>query len=911
MYYPFHDSSAFARYRSQPSPLQLKDEEFQLLQNVRSASGDLTVRGGSALVNSIVSGGEYRGSAVFRFRGSYVMFVAVYVPLSTKVRVYRFPGVADPTAWEEITREFSGVNPGDTGIGPYNLTRMTDDGPVWFEFVQDPDQDSVTFREGSYPSLSQDVVRFGNRTEYPRAYGAFYGGNTLAVTNDVGSLQTAIIEPIDPPTAAQAVGVTATMVGSSGFPLRDAANTAYRNSTANFTLADAGGSATDNYAVLTVTATAAVNDTAVMDINSGGVNGSALLLGGKQLHIGIDTAWVGFLSAVKIEVGNEAAGVFTSAATIWNGATGSLPYPVISVLSSNKQLYSFDVEQFYSASSYDALRFTFLGPVVTTPKTVNIFYVCPGPAIAGANPGQSLWAITWKNSGSHSESPRVLLRNPNYPMRLEALGGNELPDSYADLSCPSSADLYFGFNGPVPNPTQAMIDKGVDGAVIYRKRPADGDYFPVEFYELAIYSETAGTPPTAPVWSFTGSTSANQVRRVGFLGRRHLSTTPPPPDLHLVMPKATAAVQANGRSFVGVYTATGTQRNFMYSGFQQPFRFLAFDDIDQTTGDFRPLSPGYINLQGDQIRALVAVSASDIGMDSAGPTDQVVVAFGEMDVFVAGGKTQDQIRRISPVGIPGTISPFSVSVGRQWIYYVDRYMMPRRFRAGSADEQIGLQRVDDLKGVPSAYRPYIGGCYHDSKWFVPFVPEGETTPVGILVWDDFLEDWVSRDVPPLPTEGMVSYFDATLNRMRLIAFMQITAASTTLRAVEYDGTATLDFSSLIPVRIRTLEMHSKDWSVVSGRKFGLVMQAVANAEATVVLTYKPSGATRTTTISLADSGSWIRRTDRPELSVETGETKGGSVEALLSMDVPGGTRILAFGLDIHEYEDEFESPAPP
>lgn len=897
------------RLRTKPDPLTLMDGEFAYFSNVRVANGAIVARFGETTLDAIVSASRFRGGCVCRFMGSETIFVAAYVPEAAKVRVYKS---TDGLIWSEITKQFNG-GIADTGIGPYNLTRLDDDGLVWFEYHQDPDIALLSYPSGSY---SRDVLRFGNQSSFPRAYSQFYGGNTSAVTNGSGSLQTAIVEPVPAPIAAQSIGVRArlTQGNVTGFGLADAGNTAFVNSAGNFTFADSGASATDNTIVLTVTNTAAVNDTAIIDMASG-----HYLLSGKQLHIGIDTAWVSFLQSCKIEVGNY-SGSFTSAATIWD-PTGSTPQPLITVLDANKKLYSFDVERFASGSTYDSLKLTFVGATVASTKTVTFFYVMPGCSLTYANPGGTQWVIGHYNGGSHVESAPVYLRTPDYPPRLENPGLNDLPDSYATLAVPSPEGLLFSFTIPCPNPTQANADKGVEAVRIYRKRPDDDDFYPVESYELAVYSETPGSPPTGPTWSFTNSTAASEMRFILGLGREALSTTSPPHSLHLPMPKCRAAVSANGRCFAA--PTINSQPNFWFSEWNQPSRFVEFDVLDPTTGDFFPLAPGAVSMQGDQINGFAVCSAAlfGLGQGDGGPTDLAVVVFGEREVYLSGGKSSEQIRRLTPLGLPGTISPGSIAVGREWVYYVDRYMMPRRLRGGGGDQPIGRQRIENLlEGVPAANRRYLWGHVHNDNYYLVYFQEGyvysatETVPNRILVWDAVREDWVSDDRPTRAIHGLLSWLDSSLERTRLVAFGDQIGANQTLVAYEYESPTA---SSSVTVIIRTLSLHSKDWTYVSCGRVGVMMDSVTGGEATILVTYltqtQDASTTRTTTISLeSETGqSTIRRTDRPFESSETSETKGGAFNVQFTASLPGGTRILGLAADLEVTETEWEDIASP
>lgn len=886
-----HDPSIKPELNTSTSPLALKRGMWQNLNNIRLTEQVIRARYGSSTLGAIVTSGTFRGAFVGAFYGTETIFVAAYIPDSLKVRVYMS---TDAVTWTEITKQFTGTA-FDTTIGPYGLTRMDDDGLVWFDIVQDRDVKVLT-----YPSASQqqDVLVFANQSSYPRTYSRFYGGGADRNTYPtIDASYTAIVEPIDPPTSVRSTGVVARFFeAGNGFAIRDSGSMDIHNSGANFVFSESGGS-TNNHMLLTVGTSSAANDTAIIEDTS---NARVLLLG-KQLHIGYETTWVNFLSKVKIEVGTYSGGSFSAAAIVYNPADQKTE-AIVSVLSGNVKMLSIDVEEFNTNSTYDALRFTFLGSAEGSSQAVKIWMVAPGVLIANANPGTTQWAISYFNGGSHTESPGVVLGNVTYPNRLTPPGGNEIPDDYTGYAPPASADLFYSYYLPIPNPSQAQIDKGVEAARIYRQRPGDGDLFLVESYELAIYSEP-GTP-AVPTWTFV-SGSASSILRVTGLGREPLSQTTYPDAFHVAMPKARAGIGTSDRMFIGA-RVTGVP-NLMVSAQDQPFRFRTINNYD-STGNLVPDSAFALNLQGDQVNGFAQVSGSTVGLvPSTAIAASAVYIFGEKFTYMTGGKTSEQIAQVSNTGHPGTFSPGTIVVDRETVTYLDRYMQVRKLRGGSSIE-LSRNKVDNiLKGIPVAYRRYLWAEYFEDRYYLCYVPEGATTKTRILVWSDEFQGWESIDIPPKVTEALIRWHDGA-NEVKLIALMQNVGGSTTLTSYRYEsGASDVGGTNNIAIAGSSFEMHSQDWATFNVHRIGVVADQANGKTFTTTVTYKPWDSSRTGSLSLDKDGfNYIRRFDHTY--TPTGEQFGASAVVGFSASVPGGFKILEMKCETEDMGAPFEVP---
>lgn len=871
----YHDPSILPKLRPSKNPLALVKGEWETLSNFRTTEQTLRARFGTTNLGSIVTSVSFRGAIVAPFYGVETFFVAGKV--SDKVRVYKS---TDGATWTEITKQFNGSSD-DTTIGPYGLTRMDDDGMVQFAVVQDRDIKVVTYPNGSY---QQDVLLIFNQSNETRAYGRFYGGNADRSTYPtIDTSYTAIIQEVTPPTAVQKVAVIARpFTVASGFPIRDASSMDFTNSGANLVLSENGGS-TNNFSILTVGTSTAAGDSARIRYTAS----TRQLLAGTQLHIAVDTTWTDFLAHFTIQVGISGG----SYVTIW--APGSPDGTVVETsLGGNNILYSFTTEHIISTTGYDEVKLTYVGGPPSASKTVNIWMITPGVPAEYSNPGNTLWAVSWYNAGTHTES-RGVVYTINYPEAIQTPGGNEVPDAYTGVSIPATTGIQFAYWLPIPNPTADQRDVGVEAARIYRKRPDDGDYFLLEHYELATYTEPDSDPgpgvTLVPTWVFTNSTSASEIRRAYGLSRDALSQTTYPDEFHVHIPKARAGLATSDRLFVGAKVQG--KPGLMISAQDQCFRFREINNY--VDGALVEDSPIALNLQGDIINGFAQVSGAAIGTL---PSDNIgistVYAFGERYVYMTGGKLSSQLIQLSNLGLPGTVSPGSIAVNRNRVFYLDREMQVQMIRGGQGTT-LSRQKVDTvLRNITNAKKRYVWGEYYNERYYLLYDPGAGTTTAptdnNALIWSEEIGDWESFDKTPRACEAWVSWHDVTTDTVKLVAFMQIVGASVTLRANTYDLDDLDDLGSDITVSGEAFDMHNDQWDVFTIDRISVVADKAAGKSITWTLPYKKSGS-RTSTTSLSGSDSYVRKFDTNQ--VNTDPARGGASQLTFSASVPGGWRL--------------------
>lgn len=505
---------------SAQAPSSLSPGEWALLQNIRQSSRLIQVRGGTALLGTILASSTFRGFWTGTLNGTYTIIVAVKESLET--RVYKSTdGFATKT---EIT----------AASGQYGNTRFTDNGQLLtFERVWNP----IAFASG-------DLLVMQNGTDAPRVY-------------SVAGAITAIHEAIDPPLATQNFPVKYSL--PFNFPVNVTANLAHVNSGAALVSSN-GGTTPNSYINLSVGTGTALNDNSEITLSSTKTfftNTSRM-----QWILGIDTEYVEFLDKVKIEA--KIAGVL--AATIHDPTSTVSAAPIAVPLSSdNKTLYVFDKGERASSITFDEILITWVAPTNEAPsivKVVKIFMI----AGSGRNPGQTIFGTGYRNSASFAESPGVA-----YTHYVGELVNNTGGPADNKATLPNDPSIYYDFSLPYKNTSTADRDKGVDLLNVYRKRPQDDR---LSYFTAVTIAAYAGS------WAYS-STATDPLFHTP-TGLETSYDIPMPDGFHLPLPVAKAMKYANGRLFVGA--PSSGNYNLMFSGIKQPFRFRRFNREEDGPG---------------------------------------------------------------------------------------------------------------------------------------------------------------------------------------------------------------------------------------------------------------------------------------------------------------------------------------
>lgn len=734
-----------------------------------------------------------------------------------------------------------------TSSGAYGDTRLSDTGElVHFALVKDPLD-------------SEPCVVVNDGTSDPRVIQL-----TTSCAKHVA---------VEAPTATRDFPVRLTF--QDFLPLKDAANTTYVVSTAaEFNGADAtltgGASTTDNVIRITIDSTANSDETVRVNF------AAAKDLNGGQFCVGLDTAYIEFWDRVKLDIVSGSTVVHT----LWdptNPSTTSAPVPVPCDLS-QKTLWMFDVQGLVNntTTSFDGIQLTYknsVGPAPTSDQTADIFLL----AVTGKESGQTQWAITTKNSGSRAESPGVVF-SVYETEEIRNLGGPTL----AGLKIPNDERIKFRYRIPYKNVSTTERDAGVNYHLIYRKRPED---FQFTHYATEVTSTYAGS------WSY--ASSGTDVKfYVANLGLDYEGRVALPDGLHKPIPKGRGTEFLNGRLFVGG-TVNG-QNTILFSEYGHPFRFREVTRFDEA-GNVDEYSPSFIRLNNEIPQRIIGITGARSGVGNG-------MIFTDQAVYSFYGILTSQISQAGRIAPWGTVSPFSVVEHEGAVFWLARDMQVRRIAGGTDEISAGVV-ADEFRGIPASRRKFVFGAWFDQMYRLAYTPSGQSLNTKVLVWDARTGAWISKDAPPKNPDGLLTWFDNTNQKERLVMFA---LDSSDLKAYAYDDSGqSQDLSADIAVAVTTPEYFAIDkGKYVHIRRLGIFCDACPGQTATYVRTYKPDGRTATSTASIAAASGQIATWDGAQtLSPVTDASRGPSVQVAFTASMPAGTRIYHIQAEFDEVQD--------
>lgn len=801
------------------APSRLQPGEFSLLENVRLSDGSIKVRGGCGFFGSVVAASDFRGSWAGIFNQVNSLFC-----VTAHANVARVWTSTDGFTWVEIT----------AAAGPAGNSRMTDPGGLFtLEKVWNPIQVASTTFDG-------DCLIIQNGVDKPRVYG-------YSPAAGISGYVTGIVSAIAPNTANRDVSVRLSL--GTQWNTYTSGLIAYTNSTVgHFSGADAGGTLI-NSMVLSIKSGAVSGDN-VITAQANGPAGE-LLYFGNQILIGVDSAYPFFWDVMKLEVFDNSAGAFIvlfdpSAAPYSQSSYTITPMSATSTM----QIYAFSIQSnpalYHAAGRVWKLRWTFVGVAGSAPtatQTANVFLVQGGDdgAVNRQNPGGTQFAITYYNSMSKTESPGVIYTKYT-PDKIYTPQGH--------LPVPPTPFINFTYHFPITVPTTADLAGGADWVIVYRQKSSEVQLLMSDIQPIQVCGP--------PVWT-TLITNGNHIGTGanydlyggGTAGADSTFQIYMPDSFHIPVPIATAMKSCNQRFFVGG-SPTGTA-NLLFSQYQHAFRFrVATRTIQGPNGIYvtDETSPSSQNIRGEQVNAIFPVASSVVGV----PT---LYIFTNKGLYAAQGLATSQLSTQTFIAPHGTISPASIALLKNTLFWVDQDMQIRRMQYGFIKDP-ARRIVDNLtKGVPGTRKGFLSGVVHNDRYYLAFTPHGQTTNTQILVWEDFVGTW-TLDVPPHSAEGLIPWFSANANRTILILF----SGEVNVYQHDVDGsdgeTALLTDLAVgaanIPVSITTAEIHADGYAHgIVVRRVQIICDDLPAGSFTVTRTYKPTGVQGISTMSI-DSG---------------------------------------------------------
>ena len=812
------------------NPMALRPGQFKEIDNGRVGNGLISARGAmTAALGTIETAATDRGSWHGIFNGTSTMFQAylkggaVIVEKST-----------DGITWTEIT----------AASGKYGNTRLSD-AQVFFEIIPSPENGSLAY------------LLIQNGTDNPRVW---------------DGTDTSIHSAITPPRAVQNTPVKLTL--PDFFIIRDSGETAYTNSGANLVGADAtltGGTATtDSVNRFTVTAASiANNDNSIVVFATEMVGNST----NHGLIVGVSTSIPDLWDYFKLEIGIAGP----SYGVIYDPTDTQYPRPIpISLDDAGNTVWYFDMRGRWGdtygvgINTIERYRLTYKVPAtgaafpVTGTPTFDIFMF----ALAGWCPGNTDFGISYEGH-TWLESPGVEFINYETPKPRDCGGPTLL---YGNVPLPRSPVLRFVPKIPYQDCTTTDLAKGISKLNVYIRQRWNGD---TELYRYKQQTVASYDGVTDNRWEYssTGTATPTSAPYTLFVT---LDYTDPnykiimPDYQHLPIPVGKGIKWANSRLFVG--STSGNLQGIAFSRRNHPFRFrfrAAFAD-----GTFDPDAPGVAtNIKGVPT-AFVAMSASLQG-------SSLIYAWTPEGVWAFSGLNADQLQQTGQVSTLGTISPYSVAPhSNGTIFYLGSDMQVVEMSGGSG-RSITRSIIDDkFAAIPASRRAYAKGAVHSDLYYLAYTPSGQTTNTKCAVWDMDPRSriWVT-DTPPVSIEGIMSWFDSTLQKFRLI-----TIGGTDLKAYEYDDLNTeQDLTTTnISVTITPWELHQPNGNLLFVGDQSIMCDDATGGTWTFTRTMKPHGNIGTSTLTADVSTNQVLRKDGDAISWSNTAIEGNGTSCLLS-----------------------------
>lgn len=485
----------------------------------------------------------------------------------------------------------------------------------------------------------------------------------------------AINAAITPPSVLPAFNVVNTFPKT--YTIYDASTTgAPSNSGANFTMADAGASTTNNYIIVTIAAAVAAGDNTTQALASAAKDLSAC----PQLVLYLESpasttanfnaqSWI---DHIQVELVDS-----TGNTVIWNPAaspqTIRKPFKV-DITTTGKVMVIYDINWVGSTlrDAVTALKFTYRGSSPSNAKTVWL----NGVFGSGKIQGQATYTLSYLNQGSRAESPGIQYASENTNGEyFKNLGCRQ----DQEIALPNDYRVFYQHNIPYQNPTQAQLEAGVDAIVIYRSDFGEdiGQDTYVATDQIGAYSVGA--------WALDSGTYSSVVTYSdnADVGTKDLNIAAPDRDC-LTIPIGLWMASASDRLFVLSYEAAGGYQTPSYSAlwasetgsFSRMYRSHKSEDSGTRNA-----------LQGEIGICLKAFPTSVYGVSTMLLwTNKALYRFSPTQATFI-----NQLERIAPYG---TWTPYSVASSEDSVYWVDQNRIVRRYN-GNSIEDISSQTIQD------------------------------------------------------------------------------------------------------------------------------------------------------------------------------------------------------------------------
>lgn len=557
---------------------------------------------------------------------------------------------------------------------------------------------------------------------------------------------------------------------------------------------------------------------------------------------------------------------------------------------------------------------------IKSPKDYKLDILCI--AATGNIPGNVSYAITYCNHDSKAESYEQVLATR--PERIQALGTVNLNN----LRLPNAELLYYKTWISFQNTTETEMKKGVDRLRIYRKQHSsdpnadERSFTYVGEAAVAQYVNLSPDPDDpfdtdAPdgAWDFTQGTDELELRgtpdNLAPEDRKLWLTSPGA--FQETIPISRCMAQAGNRLVCGarISQAGDAFPRLCASGAGMPFRFssLSFDQDDIS-------APFEQEVTGENVQGFAVAAGASLGTN-------VVYVFTDQAVWMLNLMAVGTPTLLSREMSVGTDAPFTIAERHGRVYFLDTDRQVRLIAGdhyvpqGAVDPQgasgempISLSRgvVDDLlRAIPDERVRNARGLWFNNRYYLFYSRPsmgGDTANTynsQCLVFSEHANAWESRDVfdSSMQVECPLSWRKLSTGylAMSLPKLKALTLDNKVLE-LEQPGQPLHPGATPISIVLQTGDLHNSLWSGLHVKGMGLVADDQNGKTLTGEVTYKPTSAASSFSMSLDSTNPYQWSIQRSQ----SGAANGIAASVEFSGDVLGEKRLLALKMEVEPRE---------
>lgn len=433
----------------------------------------------------------------------------------------------------------------------------------------------------------------------------------------------------------------------------------------------------------------------------------------------------------------------------------------------------------------------------------------------GKVPFGAQYALAFKNTGTQTESPSVVLENPFEAEPGAAVVGSTV-SVFSNLTPPLAEGVYYTVKVPVFAPGAADRDKGVDYVRVFRKDPEDADFYLAGSVQVSEF--------TSPNWVYKApfSTTVNRSTFVDTTPRWGKAVDDTAPGAYNEpLPKGQAGAYSGDRLYFGARAGSGGKAAVKVSDKRFPFRFRAL-----------PISGE------EDIAGYESVLDGEREITAVVPGSSSVVGGGFVYVFTRKACYTVADYMVSKIADLGAAGSHAWAIEDNRLYFLDQDRQVRMMAGGIAN--LSRTRVHNHFLAATSLDKAVF-ARHQGRLYVRLADK------KVLVYSDFLGEWESVD----ETGGDIVQF----LRWDFLGESRLCLAGKDSDLVQYESGST-DLGEPVVLGLTWPEIMSPDWNTVRVGEPYIVNSDLNGGLGTFVLTSKgPEGESQSGTVDLDAGGS--------------------------------------------------------